>query len=77
MKKTTDGIYQPPPGDAMTPSDSGWEFRVAGTGFEATLGVELDSVPLEGPCVPLTAASAGAVDSAMPKPSSESAKPGA
>ena len=77
MQKTKDSTYQPPPGDEMTPNDSGWTFRVGGTGFEAMLGVELDSVPLEGPCVPLTTAGAAAGDSAMPKPSSESSKPGA
>ena len=77
MKKTKDGPpYVPPASDEMKANRSGWEFVVAGTGFEATLGIELDTVPLDGPCVPFTA-DAGTADSAMPKPPGESAKPGA
>jgi hypothetical protein len=77
MKKTKDGPpYVPPASDEMKANRSGWEFVVAGTGFEATLGMELATVPLDGPCASFTAA-AGTADSAMPKPPGESAKPGA
>ena len=33
--------------------DRGWQFEVIGTGFEATLQIELDSVPEDGDPVPL------------------------
>jgi hypothetical protein len=77
MQKLKDATYVPPADDVMKKNGQEWEFRVAGTGFEATLGIELDWVPEDGPCVPLTTGDAGSADSAMPRPSSESAKPGA
>jgi hypothetical protein len=34
--------------DPMPKVAGGWEFDVKGTGFEATLRIELDEVPLDG-----------------------------
>ena len=75
--------YTPPEEDLMVPTASGWEFRVGGTGFEATLAVELDHVPLDGFPVSLLKHLADAPStgdrekSAMPKPTGETATPGA
>jgi hypothetical protein len=77
------GKYVPDSKDVMTETQSGWEFPVGGTGFKATLGIEMDYVPEEGPCVPLrdylatTGATGLAGSSAMPSPKGETAVPGA
>ncbi len=75
--------YVPPDQDKMLQTASGWRFLVEGTGFEATLEVELDHVPQDGYPVPLlrhladvTAAAADAEKSAMPRPAGETATPG-
>ena len=54
--------YQPDQKDVMTSVGSGWTFEVGGTGFAATLGFELDFVPVDGPPIALREhlASAGA-----------------
>jgi hypothetical protein len=67
----------------MTETASGWEFRIGGTGFTATLALELDYVPEDGPSIPLRdrLVAAGALGvigkSGMPSPSSETSVPGA
>ena len=53
MQKEKDGTYIPEKEDEMTPVASGWEFLVEGTGFSATLGVELDYIPEDGRSMPL------------------------
>ena len=53
MQKEKDGTYIPEKEDEMIPVASGWEFLVEGTGFSATLGVELDYIPEDGPSIPL------------------------
>jgi triacylglycerol esterase/lipase EstA (alpha/beta hydrolase family) len=40
--------YVDDPKDEMTTSPTGWTFIVGGTGFSATLGLELEYVPLDG-----------------------------
>jgi hypothetical protein len=83
QKEKPHGKYIPNKDDFMTVTASGWEFAVAGTGFTATLGLELDYVPEDGPPIPLRdriAASGvqGVIgNSGMPVPSSETATPGA
>lgn len=42
-------------GNSMRPAGTGWEFDVGGTGFKATLKIELDEVPVEGDPVPIPA----------------------
>jgi hypothetical protein len=76
--------YVPPENDTMRETASGWEFDVAGTGFKATLEVELDHVPQDGDPVPLlryladlTAGAAAPEESAMPRPAGETGIPGA
>jgi len=76
--------YLSPVTDRMTQNVSGWSFSVEGTGFEATLGLELDHVPEDGPPVPLLKymtetpnAAASLSNSAMPRPAGETARPGA
>jgi hypothetical protein len=73
--------YKPSPDDRMADTSTGWQFVVSGTGFEATLEVELDHVPLDGAPVPLLEylaqpAPAGEETSGMPKPTGETATPG-
>jgi hypothetical protein len=84
MQKEKDGGQYVPKGeDFMTETASGWEFPVGGTGFTATLGLELDYVPEDGPCIPLrdriaaTGARGVIGKSGMPSPSSETSVPGA
>ena len=84
MAKDRDGVkYTPNPEDEMKPTDEGWAFSIAGTGFIATLGLELDYIPEDGPAIPLrdqlaaNGLSTLLGPSAMPKPSSETAAPGA
>jgi len=78
-----DKEYLPDKEDYMTVAPTGWTFPVGGTGFTATLGIELDYIPEEGPGLPLRdrilAAGIGGVigKSAMPSPSSETSPPGA
>ena len=74
--------YVPTEKDRMPQTESGWSFVVQGTGFEATLEVELDHVPLDGSPVPLlehlaTVPAGAAEKSAMPKPAGETSPPGA
>jgi alpha-beta hydrolase superfamily lysophospholipase len=75
--------YVPSENDRMQQTPSGWSFVVSGTGFEGTLGVEMDHVPQDGPPVPLLAylsavpPGADAEKSAMPKPAGETGTPGA
>jgi hypothetical protein len=74
--------YAPSDNDLMPRTASGWSFVVTGTGFEATLEVELDYVPLDGAPVPLLehlaiAPTATPEKSAMPKPAGETGPPGA
>jgi hypothetical protein len=45
--------YESPADDKMRENATGWSFDVSGTGFKATLCLEFDHVPLEGPPVPL------------------------
>ncbi|MCC2682274.1 MAG: PGAP1-like protein [Nitrosospira multiformis] len=40
--------FQTSPSDEMRKVRGGWEFKVKGTGFEATLRVEFDQIPIEG-----------------------------
>lgn len=40
--------FRASPSDEMKKVPDGWEFKVKGTGFEATLRVEFDEIPLEG-----------------------------
>ena len=83
MQKEKDGTYVPGKEDEMTPVASGWEFLVEGTGFSATLGVELDYIPEDGSPIPLRdhIAASGlrgvTGKSGMPSPSSEVFPPGA
>ena len=84
MQKEKDyGKYVPEPEDYMTVTPTGWTFPVNGTGFTATLGLELDYLPEEGPGIPLrdrllTAGVRGVTSKgAMPSPSSETSTPGA
>jgi hypothetical protein len=84
MQKEADhGKFVPKPEDFMRETQSGWEWSVEGTGFSATLGLELDYVPEDGPCIPLRDQIAangprGLIGhSAMPSPSSETSTPGA
>jgi hypothetical protein len=84
MQKEKDGgKYVPKREDFMTETASGWEFSVGGTGVTATLGLELDYVPHDGPCVRLrdriaaTGARGVIGKSGMPSPSSETSVPGA
>lgn len=37
----------------MKPTPDGWQFDVKGTGFEATLGIAVDSIPESGPAKPI------------------------
>ena len=82
QKENGRGPYVPDE-DKMEPSSSGWEFPVAGTGFTATLAVELDYIPVDGPPTPLREHIArsglrGVIGkSGMPSPSSETSAPGA
>jgi hypothetical protein len=76
--------YVPPGPDKMTKDQTGWSFEVKGTGFKATLGVELDHVPLDGSPTPLLdymeelpGSGIGEEFSAMPRPTGETAIPGA
>ena len=32
----------------MTPTADGWSFKVTGTGFDGTFGIEIDHVPEVG-----------------------------
>jgi hypothetical protein len=83
QKEKERGKYVPKAEDVMAPGTTGWEFRVEGTGFTATLCLELDYVPEDGPPVPLEQHIAangvqGVIGrSAMPSPSSETSVPGA
>jgi hypothetical protein len=83
QKEREHGRYVPKREDFMTETASGWEFHVEGTGFTATLGLELDYVPEEGACIPLRdrIAAEGTLGllgkSDMPSPSSETSVPGA
>jgi PGAP1-like protein len=76
------GGYRAPKEDEMEEDASGWIFKVGGTGFEATLGIELDHVPEDGQPLPLksiaqgTGAATGVETSGMPKPTGEPASPG-
>lgn len=45
--------YQPRVKDRMPSIPRGWTFDVSGTGFSATLALELDYVPLDGAPIPL------------------------
>ena len=45
--------------DAMRPHDGGWAFDVEGTGFKATLLLELETIPEVGQPVPFLAGEAG------------------
>jgi len=47
---TQDGA---PVGDPMTPTNTGWEFKVGGTGFEGRFRIELDAVPETGAPQPI------------------------
>jgi hypothetical protein len=75
--------YVPSPEDKLVQTASGWQFVVKGTGFKATLEVELDHVPLDGSPVPLLEylarppGAAGDEKSAMPRPAGETGPPGA
>jgi PGAP1-like protein len=77
------GKFVPKSEDVMIENASGWEFAVGGTGFTATLALELDYVPEDGPSIPLRdrIASSGVRGvlgkSGMPSPSSETSVPGA
>jgi hypothetical protein len=42
-----------PVGDPMTPADTGWDFKVSGTGFEGRFRIELDAVPETGAPQPI------------------------
>jgi hypothetical protein len=83
QKQTESGSYVPNQQDYMTETPSGWEFVVGGTGFTATLGLELDYIPEDGPGVPLRKqiATVGTRSvtgkTGMPTPSSETSVPGA
>lgn len=83
QKEKEHGPYIPELEDVMTQTESSWEFSVGGTGFTAKLGLELDYVPEDGPCIPLREriANVGADGvigkSGMPSPSSETSVPGA
>jgi alpha-beta hydrolase superfamily lysophospholipase len=83
QKEKEHGKYVPKREDHMTETPSGWEFPVGGTGFTATLGLELDYIPEDGPAIPLrghilTSGLRGVTGkSAMPSPSSETSVPGA
>ena len=83
QKEKGHGKYVPLEEDFTTVTATGWEFPVGGTGFTATLGLELDYVPEDGPCIPLrdriaTLGVRGVLGhSAMPAPSTETAVPGA
>jgi pimeloyl-ACP methyl ester carboxylesterase len=44
---------KPPGGQPMQATAEGWEFEISGTGFKATLGIELDAIPEVGSPVPL------------------------
>ena len=52
-----------PEGWPMDRVPEGWEFTVAGTGFEGRLRVELEAVPESGPAAPLTSESMAALSS--------------
>jgi pimeloyl-ACP methyl ester carboxylesterase len=73
--------YVPPPEDRLVPAVAGWQFDVGGTGFKATLEVQLDHVPMDGSPVPLLEflAHPPAIEekSAMPRPAGETGPPGA
>jgi hypothetical protein len=84
MQKEKDrGKYIPSAEDAMEEAGEGWAFSIGGTGFTARFGLELDYIPEDGPGIPLRERLAGGGPSgvighsAMPKPSSETAVPGA
>ena len=58
MQKQKPGEHSPyiPSDDDYMDDDktgAGWTFEVGGTGFTATLGLELDYVPEAGSCIPL------------------------
>jgi len=83
QKEKTSGPYLPRDEDRMQVTADGWEFAIGGTGFSATLGLELDYVPEDGAPIPLArqlaerGPSSVIGHSAMPKPSSETSTPGA
>jgi hypothetical protein len=84
QKDTGHDQYVPSEEDRMQLTPTGeWRFPVGGTGFTATLGLELDYIPEDGPGIPLrdriSAAGARGVTGkgAMPSPSSETSAPGA
>ena len=83
MSRDKERQYVPKDEDLMIEKEAGWEFAVGGTGFTATLALELDYVPEDGPCNPLRdrIAAKGVVGvlgrSGMPSPSSETSVPGA
>ena len=82
-EKEEAGSTLPEVEDFMTETASGWEFRIGGTGFTGSLGLELDYVPEEGPCIPLrdyigtNGARGLSGKSGMPSPSTETSIPGA
>ena len=47
--------FSPLPADEMKKNGGGWEFSVAGTGFQGTFRLELDKVPEEGQPIPFEA----------------------
>jgi len=83
QKEAQHGKYVSKEDDKTEVTASGWEFPVGGTGFTATLGLELDYIPEDGFGLPLrdriAAAGPRGVEgkSAMPSPSSEATIPGA
>jgi hypothetical protein len=52
-----------PEGWPMDRVPGGWEFTVAGTGFEGRLRIELEAIPETGAATALTSASMGALAS--------------
>lgn len=45
--------FVPDPADVMVEAPTGWTFKVVGTGFTGTIGLELDYVPEDGAPMPL------------------------